>query len=78
VDRHKRCKDLTPEYVREKIQRLLAEARLLLAPKIFLITNHREYKLGATGQLMRDVVWAFSKAGKAELKRRINAKRQQL
>ena len=41
-----------------------------IARKVSKIKDHRAYVLGVNGERLRDVVWAFSPNGKAELKRR--------
>lgn len=55
---------------RERLQRLLKGVRDKQRGKLSKITDHKKYRLGVQGQLLRDIAWAFSKEGKAELKRR--------
>jgi len=55
---------------RERLQRLLKDLRIKQRGNLAKIKDHRTYKLGARGQLSRDIAWAFSKEGRTELKRR--------
>jgi hypothetical protein len=55
---------------RERIQGLLRQVREKVAGDLDSITDHTEYRMRQQGKLLRDVVWAFSKAGKRELIRR--------
>lgn len=59
---------------RERLQRLLKDVRNKQRNNLAKIRNHKSYRLGARGRLVRDIAWAFSKQGKAELKRRAGLK----
>lgn len=63
---------------RERIQNLLRDVRAKAVDELRSVTDHSEYKLGQRGKLMRDVAWAFSKAGKRELIRRLRLRERNL
>ena len=55
---------------RERIHGLLRLARTTVGADLSSIADHTQYRIRQRGKGLRDIVWAFSREGKAELLRR--------